>query len=414
MHSIAAVLKVFLRELPEPLFPSIYYSLATRIMREKPDPVHQAYHLRVCVYSLPKPNRDSILFISNFLHRVAFNHKENEVDASTLAHIFAPYIFRPPASTSHDKVCIPADREYVAGIMRRLVEDAPFFFKTIPRPPGSPEGTSAPAASFIQGRALYPYPGGSKWLLPLQKDDIVTVLDIKNEDGWVKVAMRGESGYTPLSYIQLIPISPPADDPHQRAPIPSESDPVVGESVDRATPRYVTSPHLLPLSPESKQFSSPDLSHIHTLPPPPPLVFPPGTDASIPPPIDLSSIPAPAIPPPHPSLSSSDPVHPLPPPPLTNISPRGGHLSNSVPSLPALPPQLPQRSPTKSFSFTNNTVLPPAPSIDHPIVSTTVSTYIPFIFYLYFYSYYPLFLPSLLLPFHPSPCPLSFPLLYYL
>eukprot|EP00026_Physarum_polycephalum_P001095 Phypoly_transcript_01096.p1 GENE.Phypoly_transcript_01096~~Phypoly_transcript_01096.p1 ORF type:complete len:1113 (-),score=285.59 Phypoly_transcript_01096:143-3481(-) len=371
MHSIAAVLKVFLRELPEPLFPSKYYSLVLKIIRDVPDPVHQSYHLRVCVYSLPKPNRDSILFISNFLHRVAFNHKENGVDASTLAYIFAPYIFRPPSPVSADRVCIPGDRDYLAMVMRRLVDDAPFFFKTIPRPPGSPEGTSAPSFSFIQGKALYPYPGGSQWLLPLQKDDVVVILDIKNEDGWVKV-MKGSVGYTPLSYVALIPLPPPSDDPHLRLGISPESDYAGGGEAPAPPPRNVTSPHLLPFSPESKQFSSPDLSHIHQLPPPPPLVFPPGTDASIPPPIDLSYIPPVNVPPPLSPLSGS--LQDLPPP-ILHPSPRGG-LSNSVPSLPALPPAIPPRnSPSKSSSF-NNTVLPPAPSIDHPILVSPPSSHL--------------------------------------
>lgn len=381
-HSIAAVLKLFLRELPEPLFPSRYYSLAMKVIREITDPVHQSYNLRVCIYSLPKPNRDSILFIANFLHRVAFNHKDNEVDASTLAHIFAPYIFRPPGSINLEKVCIPADIEHAALLMKRLVEDAPFFFKTIPRPPGSPESIAAPSSSFIQGRALYPYPGGSKWLLPLQKDDVVTVLDIKNEDGWVKVARGAENGYAPLSYIQLVPLQPPADDPNLRVPIPAESDTAHGDAVHTqgnppppaqlVPPPHLTSPHLLPFSPHSKQFSSPDLSHIHTLPPPPPLVvFPLGTDASIPPPIDLSSIPAPDIPPPHLSPLSASAPQILPPPPLNTISPRGT-LSNSVPSLPAFPSQVNIGSPSKSASF-NNQVLPPPPSLDHPIIHPPVS-----------------------------------------
>ena len=393
MHSIAAVLKLFLRELPEPLFPSKYYSLAMRIIREISNPVHQSYYLRVCVYSLPKPNRDSILFISNFLHRVAFNHKENEVDASALAHIFAPYIFRPPSPTIMDRVCIPGDKEHVAMLMRRLVEDAPFFFKTIPRPPGSPEGTTAPPASFIQGRALYPYPGGSKWLLPLQKDDVVTVVDIKNEDGWVKVWMKGESGYTPLSYVQLVAIPPPADDPNLRTSIPSESDAVPGEMVDRGPPRnIIASPHLLPFSPEHRQFSSPDLSHAHNLPLPPPLMFHGGTDASIPPPIDLSSIPAPlsSVP-----LSSSAPQG-LPPPILhPSISPRGS-LSNSVPSLPALPPTIPQRTSSKSSSFSS--VLPASdhPLSSHPLSSSTVSNASTLITSLYIICFLLLLLRSLI------------------
>lgn len=364
------MLKLYLRELPDSIFPRRYYSLALRIVRETTDPSLQAYQLRVCVYGLPKSNKDTILLLSNFLHRVASHHRENGADATTLSKVFAPYFIRPPPSNTTaphpDRVHIPGDVESVAHVMRRFIEEAPFLQKTSPRPLSSTEASVAPTTSPIQGRALYPYAGGSQWLLPLQKDDIVDVLDIKNEEGWVKVAMRGESGYTPLSYVQLVPIQPPSDDPLQRTPYPSE---LTTESVGvpKPDPSAIKSPRLPLANETSAHFSSPDLSHLahlHQLPPPPPIntIFPTGD--SIPPPIDIASLPSPInIPSP---LSASTP-HLPPSAPLSPhlISPRG--LSNSVPSLPALPPGLSTPSlssvpsTAKSASF-NASVLPASSS----------------------------------------------------
>lgn len=389
INSILAALKLYLRELPDSLFPRKYYSLALRAIRETSDAPVQAYRLRVCIHGLPKPNKDTILFLSNFFHRVASHHKENGTDAAALARIFAPYILRPPPSNTAaphpDRVHIAADQDDTALVVRRLIEEAPFLFKTSQRPLSSVESTAVPTNSTIQARALYPYAGGSKWLLPLQKDDVVDVLDIKNEDGWVKVAMNGETGYTPLSYVQIVPIQPPSDDPLQRTPYPSEFT-TESVGVPKPDPSAVLSPpRLFALSPDNPaMYSSPDLSHLahlHKLPPPPPLtpgLFPSGAD-SIPPPIDLSTLPSPLnLPSP---LSSSTPHLPTPLSPHL-ISPRG--LSNSVPSLPALPPSLhtPVLPSTKSNSF-NNSVLPtssnsapasatasPVPhAADHPITA---------------------------------------------
>jgi type II secretory pathway component PulM len=179
----------------------------------------------------------------------------------------------------------------------------------------------------------------------------------------VKVSKSTGTGYTPLSYIQVLPGQPPNDDPSQRVPYPSES-PSEPTGVPKPVPIGALSPRLtFPLSPEHASFSSPDLSHLahlHKLPPPPPLNHDFFPHDSIPPPLDPGSLPSPtSLPSP---LSASAPhLHaPLSP---HLISPRG--LSNSVPSLPALPPNLVPPttivSQSKSNSF-NNAVLPPAPA----------------------------------------------------
>ncbi|KAI8075254.1 hypothetical protein BC940DRAFT_287860 [Gongronella butleri] len=87
---LAALLKRFLRELPEPLLTDRFYPLfLVAIQRDNEQERHTLLHL-ICAM-LPKENRDTIHLVFGLLHHVA-SCDGNRMDAYNLARVFAPNI----------------------------------------------------------------------------------------------------------------------------------------------------------------------------------------------------------------------------------------------------------------------------------------------------------------------------------
>lgn len=232
---------------------------------------HKVYLLRVLIYMLPKTSRELVLHLLGFMYTIS--QREKEITSAILASVFGPYLFRPDAEGSNQ---VEADIPAVLALMQCLIEEAPFIGKNTPKPsavtPTAPTTVSANPQHSLQAKALYPYAGGSKWLLAFEKDRELSILDIKSEDGWLKGDMDGTIGYLPTTYVAPILSSPPASSV-PRVPIPPEV----------ATAEEVAAMNEM------------------QLPPPPPLDLPP------PPSIDIALPPLPTDIPP---LSS------LPPPPI--------------------------------------------------------------------------------------------------
>ncbi|KAI1501748.1 rho-type GTPase-activating protein [Biscogniauxia marginata] len=95
-HQLAALLKRYLRELPEPLMTEKLYRLwiaATKI--KDPDKRRQCLHLTCCL--LPQTHRDTLEVLFNFLKWVATFHQVDEdtgsrMDVHNLARVMAPNI----------------------------------------------------------------------------------------------------------------------------------------------------------------------------------------------------------------------------------------------------------------------------------------------------------------------------------
>lgn len=87
---LAAMLKKFLREMPEPLLTWRLYRLF--ICSQKiSNPEHKKKQLQYVVCLLPKPNRDLLEVLLVFIRAVA-QHQSNKMDITNLATVFAPNI----------------------------------------------------------------------------------------------------------------------------------------------------------------------------------------------------------------------------------------------------------------------------------------------------------------------------------
>ncbi|KAF9417663.1 hypothetical protein BGZ94_009908 [Podila epigama] len=91
VSSVAAVLKIYLRELPEPLFP---FSLSERsVYSANPDPGARLQELKSRLKRLPDCNIDTLQYLIQHLRRVYDHVEYNKMTLENLSMVFTPAIF---------------------------------------------------------------------------------------------------------------------------------------------------------------------------------------------------------------------------------------------------------------------------------------------------------------------------------
>jgi hypothetical protein len=97
VHSVASLLKAYLRELPHPIVPVDHYDSVMKIItRQRPlDKEGAVQALSVAVSRLPRHNRSLLQYLCSFLKEVASHSDLNKMNASNLATVFCPYFVEP-------------------------------------------------------------------------------------------------------------------------------------------------------------------------------------------------------------------------------------------------------------------------------------------------------------------------------
>uniref|UniRef100_A0A670ZPJ0 Rho GTPase activating protein 27 n=1 Tax=Pseudonaja textilis TaxID=8673 RepID=A0A670ZPJ0_PSETE len=91
VHVITGALKLFFRELPEPLFPFGFFN---RLIAAA-DPAKRRHHLREVVYSLPPANFNTSRVLFQHLSRVVEFREKNRMSQQSIAIVFGPTLLRP-------------------------------------------------------------------------------------------------------------------------------------------------------------------------------------------------------------------------------------------------------------------------------------------------------------------------------
>ncbi|XP_027704368.1 rho GTPase-activating protein 18 [Vombatus ursinus] len=94
-HDAASLLKLFIRELPQPLL-SLEYLKAFQAVQNLPSKKHQLQALNLLVILLPETNRDTLKALLEFLQRVIDNREKNKMTVRNVAMIMAPNLFMCP------------------------------------------------------------------------------------------------------------------------------------------------------------------------------------------------------------------------------------------------------------------------------------------------------------------------------
>ncbi|KAJ8272480.1 hypothetical protein GJAV_G00089590 [Gymnothorax javanicus] len=94
MHVTAGALKLFLRELPEPLFTFPLYDDLMAAMKSY-DKKQRIHSVKDLVRQLPKPNHDTLKVLFKHLNKVIDHGEENRMTTQSVAIVFGPTLLRP-------------------------------------------------------------------------------------------------------------------------------------------------------------------------------------------------------------------------------------------------------------------------------------------------------------------------------
>nr|XP_046237451.1 active breakpoint cluster region-related protein isoform X2 [Scatophagus argus] len=95
VNVVSGVLKLYFRELPEPLIPSeLFQSLARTL--DMQDVTSRFVSMLSLLHSCPDPNRHTFLYLLHHLQRVSEKQDVNKMSPLNLATVFGPSLLRPP------------------------------------------------------------------------------------------------------------------------------------------------------------------------------------------------------------------------------------------------------------------------------------------------------------------------------
>uniref|UniRef100_A0A8C9Y334 Rho GTPase-activating protein 29 n=1 Tax=Sander lucioperca TaxID=283035 RepID=A0A8C9Y334_SANLU len=171
-HDISNVLKLYLRQLPEPLILFRYYNdfigLAKEsqsiiveeleALRVSPNPVAPAqvsvdlnrvlFKIKDLLRQLPPAHYKTLQFLMEHLHRVTEQSEENKMTASNLGIIFGPTLIKPRQADAEVSLSSLVDYPYQALIVELLIRHYQMIFDT----PLTPLNRTSPTEMDAQPR----------------------------------------------------------------------------------------------------------------------------------------------------------------------------------------------------------------------------------------------------------------------
>nr|XP_020670178.1 rho GTPase-activating protein 27 [Pogona vitticeps] len=119
VHVITGALKLFFRELPEPLFPFSHFEKFIAAIKIS-DPTKRIYRLRELVNSLPPVNHDTMRALFQHLCRVIECREENRMSAQSIAIVFGPTLLKPEAEEGNMTMHMVFQNQIVEQILSRF------------------------------------------------------------------------------------------------------------------------------------------------------------------------------------------------------------------------------------------------------------------------------------------------------
>ncbi|KAJ8418165.1 hypothetical protein AAFF_G00138740 [Aldrovandia affinis] len=121
IHTVASLLKLYLRELPEPVVPfAKYQDFLTCAQLLAKDEEAGIEELGQQVKTLPQANYNLLMYICKFLDEVQSHASENKMSVQNLATVFGPNILRPKME---DPVTIMEGTSQVQHLMTVLIRE---------------------------------------------------------------------------------------------------------------------------------------------------------------------------------------------------------------------------------------------------------------------------------------------------
>ncbi|XP_041821379.1 breakpoint cluster region protein isoform X2 [Chelmon rostratus] len=116
VNVVSGVLKLYFRELPEPLVPTeLFQSLARTL--DIQDTNSRLVSMLSLLHSCPDPNRHTFLYLLHHLQRVSEKQDINKMSLMNLATVFGPSLLRPPVvGVGHDGPTVDISQEVVVQV----------------------------------------------------------------------------------------------------------------------------------------------------------------------------------------------------------------------------------------------------------------------------------------------------------
>ncbi|CAN9501058.1 unnamed protein product [Ophioblennius macclurei] len=166
VHTVASLLKLYLRLLPEPLVPYKRYQdfllCSQKMTNERQTALGE---LRSLLHELPVANFNLLDFICQFLNEVQSYSTSNKMSVQNLATVFGPNILRAKAE---DPQSIMGGATLVQVLMLELIREHESLFAKIPPPVyGRPSGSVHASPGALKQPHLHPVPCLRQLSLPL-------------------------------------------------------------------------------------------------------------------------------------------------------------------------------------------------------------------------------------------------------
>ncbi|XP_061087660.1 rho GTPase-activating protein 27-like isoform X2 [Conger conger] len=100
IHVITGALKLFFRELPEPLFPFSHFNSFLAAIKI-PDVTIKVNQMRKLVKAIPQPNHDTMELLFRHLRKVIACGESNRMSVQNVAIVFGPTLLRPEMETGN-------------------------------------------------------------------------------------------------------------------------------------------------------------------------------------------------------------------------------------------------------------------------------------------------------------------------
>ncbi|XP_066573880.1 rho GTPase-activating protein 12b isoform X11 [Amia ocellicauda] len=116
IHVTTGALKMFFRELPEPLFTHGYFNDFVSAIK-CPDYKQRVHSIKDLINQLPKPNHDTMQALFKHLRKVIDNGEMNRMTTQSVAIVFGPTLLRPEKETGNMAVHMVYQNQIVELIL---------------------------------------------------------------------------------------------------------------------------------------------------------------------------------------------------------------------------------------------------------------------------------------------------------
>uniref|UniRef100_A0A8C6FV84 Rho GTPase activating protein 27 n=1 Tax=Moschus moschiferus TaxID=68415 RepID=A0A8C6FV84_MOSMO len=124
VHVITGALKLFFRELPEPLFPFSHFRQFIAAIKLQ-DPAKRFRCVRDLVRSLPAPNHDTLRVLFQHLCRVIEHGERNRMSVQNVAIVFGPTLLRPETEEASMPMTMVFQNQVVELILQQCSDIFP-------------------------------------------------------------------------------------------------------------------------------------------------------------------------------------------------------------------------------------------------------------------------------------------------